>query len=666
MATVVSNPFKWFTDRKGDPLDQGYVYVGDVNQDPELFPQATYWDIAQTIPAVQPLRTIAGYIVNPDAGNSPAPVYTASAYSIRVRDRNGVQVFYSPDSSKDSGGGFGSISVETLDQLKAVTPDTGTVSLLQEDIKGLFVWTPGNFTGQADDINIVKQDDTPLTTGAWVRQSAASTTFQALGTGALIRDAEDARRDFVSLADFCDTSDATAGFNKIAALYPGGVNIYVPAGTWTLTDTVTFAGQRVMIRGAGRNVTVFSFNPASPKSAFVLNNPALGGIYQSVITDIGFASGNSVDKTAIEIRNGADTLIARIGISGGNWLGSLSRGVATFGRQALYFMQSQVVCAQPLFIGPNATFPTLCSDHYALYDLELSGSSSTQDVITFADGVTLSMVTMQRIAITGGRHGIAWNDTTSTGASDKVRICGVRTEQGLDPAGFSIFFQSTVQNLQSLLMQHVQLDSARNGIFLNRALTVLGQDIFFNQTSGAALLMTGVAGSTLELDACASQPGASATLNNMREVEKSLPLASSAPIGPREFWRYEAARPFVANTQNYSDLLPERREQTQCWSIRDTLPNGTNTVILPLTVASAGRSSKVTIRTGAGGGQAGYGIFFVRPDGTIDTVSRLGNVNLGGGANTCRIISAGNLQLIGDAVTTPLPYTIEIEADYAI
>lgn len=95
MATVLDNPFSLFTDRKGDALDQGYVYVGEASQDPELFPIDLFWDEDLTIPAAQPLRTVAGYIVNPGAGNSPANVFFAPGeYSIRIRDRQSVQVFY--------------------------------------------------------------------------------------------------------------------------------------------------------------------------------------------------------------------------------------------------------------------------------------------------------------------------------------------------------------------------------------------------------------------------------------------------------------------------------------------------------------------------------------------------------------------------------------------
>lgn len=99
MADEVGNPFPFYTDRNGDALDQGYVYIGMADQDPELFPQATFWDADLSVPALQPLRTDAGYVVNPNAGNSPAHAFTAGAYSIRVRDKLGVQVFYAPNVS---------------------------------------------------------------------------------------------------------------------------------------------------------------------------------------------------------------------------------------------------------------------------------------------------------------------------------------------------------------------------------------------------------------------------------------------------------------------------------------------------------------------------------------------------------------------------------------
>ena len=75
----------------GVGLNGGSVYIGVSGSDPQTTPQQVWWDAAQTIPASQPLATIGGYITR---AGSPAVAYVAADYSMRVRDRAGVQVFY--------------------------------------------------------------------------------------------------------------------------------------------------------------------------------------------------------------------------------------------------------------------------------------------------------------------------------------------------------------------------------------------------------------------------------------------------------------------------------------------------------------------------------------------------------------------------------------------
>lgn len=98
MATALTadNPFPIFTDVDGDPLSDGYIYVGTANLNPETNPITIYWDAALTIPAAQPVRTLNGY---PSRNGSPARIYTASNYSIAVRNKNSSLVFSSLSST---------------------------------------------------------------------------------------------------------------------------------------------------------------------------------------------------------------------------------------------------------------------------------------------------------------------------------------------------------------------------------------------------------------------------------------------------------------------------------------------------------------------------------------------------------------------------------------
>lgn len=90
-ALSVSVPFPVFQDRDGQPLDNGYVYIGVANLDAQTNPVQVYFDEALTIPAAQPLRTINGYVSN---AGTPAQLYVnADNFSIKLLDAKGTFVY---------------------------------------------------------------------------------------------------------------------------------------------------------------------------------------------------------------------------------------------------------------------------------------------------------------------------------------------------------------------------------------------------------------------------------------------------------------------------------------------------------------------------------------------------------------------------------------------
>ncbi|UOF77229.1 pectate lyase superfamily protein [Caudoviricetes sp.] len=91
--TQIAAPFQQFFDTDGSPLNNGYIYLGEVGTNPLISTNQIllYWDEDATLPASQPLRTTNGYI---SRAGSPARVYTAeSNYSILVRNSNQVLVY---------------------------------------------------------------------------------------------------------------------------------------------------------------------------------------------------------------------------------------------------------------------------------------------------------------------------------------------------------------------------------------------------------------------------------------------------------------------------------------------------------------------------------------------------------------------------------------------
>ena len=106
MSTIeVNPPYPAFAGADGQPLENGYIWIGTVNLNPQVNPIAVYWDAAQTIAAAQPIRTLNGYPVH---NGTPARFYVASDYSIKVLDSKGSLVYTSLNDNLSGNGSFAS------------------------------------------------------------------------------------------------------------------------------------------------------------------------------------------------------------------------------------------------------------------------------------------------------------------------------------------------------------------------------------------------------------------------------------------------------------------------------------------------------------------------------------------------------------------------------
>lgn len=97
MTSTIVYQRSYFADLSGAPLNNGSVYIGTANQDPQASPIQCYWDEALTVPASQPLTINSGYIVHSGAR---AAVYVAQdSFSLRARNAAGSQVDYVADAN---------------------------------------------------------------------------------------------------------------------------------------------------------------------------------------------------------------------------------------------------------------------------------------------------------------------------------------------------------------------------------------------------------------------------------------------------------------------------------------------------------------------------------------------------------------------------------------
>jgi len=99
-ALSIQPPYPAFAGTDGQPLENGYIYVGTVNLNPQVNPITVYWDAALTIPAAQPIRTLNGY---PVYQGTPSRFYAGSDYSIQVLDSKGSLVYTSLNGNVASG-----------------------------------------------------------------------------------------------------------------------------------------------------------------------------------------------------------------------------------------------------------------------------------------------------------------------------------------------------------------------------------------------------------------------------------------------------------------------------------------------------------------------------------------------------------------------------------
>jgi len=99
-ALSIQPTFPIFTDIDGQPLEDGYIFIGAANLNPQTNPIIVYQNAALTTVAVQPIRTRGGY---PVFSGTPARLYVNSDYSIRVMNKNGSTIYSAPAATERYG-----------------------------------------------------------------------------------------------------------------------------------------------------------------------------------------------------------------------------------------------------------------------------------------------------------------------------------------------------------------------------------------------------------------------------------------------------------------------------------------------------------------------------------------------------------------------------------
>lgn len=148
---AITNPFPVVLNQIGGGLNAGKLYIGLPNQDPQDYPKAVYWDAAGTDPVdqVNGIDVIGGYITR---AGTPASVFVSGSYSIRVRDRFGVLVYYLANARGFEGDLASTSGGDLVGFSNAISYDPATVGASLKS-RGVVVTDPpfnADPTGSAD------------------------------------------------------------------------------------------------------------------------------------------------------------------------------------------------------------------------------------------------------------------------------------------------------------------------------------------------------------------------------------------------------------------------------------------------------------------------------------------------------------------------------------
>jgi parallel beta-helix repeat protein len=254
--TQVTGPYPIFTDLDGSPLDDGYLYIGAINDDPETNPIQVFFDSNLTIPATQPIRTNNGYAYR---NGTPALLYTGGEFSITIRNKRNEFVLYSP-----VGYGFDPAAVSASVVKNDFIGDGVTVAFVLSASPSTILATNIFINGvyqEKDSYTLSGNTITftvapPLSssieiltneTGIINSGNANDISYTLTAAGATLQSVQTKLEQYISVKDFGAVGDGvtddTAAIQACFTYCSGsGATAYFPAGTYSVDDLAVTDG----------------------------------------------------------------------------------------------------------------------------------------------------------------------------------------------------------------------------------------------------------------------------------------------------------------------------------------------------------------------------------------------------------------------------------------
>ena len=375
--------------------------------------------------------------------------------------------------------------------------------------------------------------------------STPTTSYQVAN-----KDYVDAKINFQTLnvKNFGAVGDGTADDteaiqNAINSLTgDAGGAVYFPSGIYKITSGLTVEQHRIHIYGDGPHATQILFAPSANGIALKCDTGS-NSIVQGSVKHLAFYSTDSTyTKTALEIIGGDGYVVDNI-VIGGNvaLIGSVfwsdsgnSIGIKTAGGQASSFRNLYIFADKAIEIGINPAASGIDCDHFHFQDCYVGAYNNP--CVTVDDGVTISNLLFDGYqAWVLGTHGFYYNNTTAINSS-KLKICNARTEQGQSATAYTIYINSTSTGyMQTLVLENIQTDAVRKGIFLGKVEFASLHSIIHAGTTEFLNCAGFDNGQALSLKDCFAQQGSSVTLTDMIQVS-GIKDRSIYPIDGTSNW----------------------------------------------------------------------------------------------------------------------------------
>lgn len=407
-ALSVQVPFPVFQDRDGQPLDNGYVWLGTANLNPQTNPVLAYYDAALTIVAAQPLRTLNGYI---SRAGSPAQVYVNGVnFSILVQDSKGSMVYQFADGAYVA---TNAVSVA----FTGANGQTGTVADIADPDGADWIGFTG-YKAQAGTVeNLAGNDGSD-----WIG-------FEPSATGSIVRSAQDKMRDNANINDFGGIGDGIAINNSAFALMATAYGYVVfPEGDFVLNTRnidvpIYFSAGSAITVPTGNTVTIRNRITASNKQQIFKGD---GDIRLENDNDLGIGEDSRHVYAA--------------------WWGIFPVGQAAIIQTALFNKALSAYTTQT---------------REGIFELDI-GSYRIDGKITIPRGVHLKGAGTRRTIFDLVGDGY----TALESAGSAIKITGIQFEQPNDAEAYFDGIQIALMH-DSAIVEDIRLFNARVGIYID-------------------------------------------------------------------------------------------------------------------------------------------------------------------------------------------------------